>query len=818
MLKSIKMSSLLLVVFLLMTLLISSARVNAAETTFVPTEKTTGIVKNPGMGWVLYCDAFGQMTNASFPNYDKGVFYPDLFWQTFDNCGATAKANTFYLRAPWSFYEPSEGQYAWNDTSSNFHALVQGALDRGLRLAFRVYIDSQDSYQQATPQYVKNAGAKGYTNTFWTPYANDAVFLSKFKTFIAAFGAKYNDSSKVDFIDAMGLGAWGEGHNIRYDTTQTGPNLNYVLDNISSAYKAAFPGVLLGGQQGGSMASYAESAALSNKYDILRRDSIGMSQYFTSSDKAYYADMVARRGIPLFSENGWNYFAHDFAGYMSKNGNPFSNIRDMLVYCLNDAKEARANTFDLRVPEDAIEWMKNVDLVDDFIVNGGYRLVPVSFTFLDAINSNSYITIKNTWKNTGIGRMPNNRPEWNYKYKVAFALLDKVTEQPVYTSVTNIDPSDWLKGTNYEYDSYISFGNIPNGTYDFAYAIVDTTNGNKPDINLAITNAKASTGWYKIGSTTVAGIGSTAPLTKLPSYKLSENFSTTQGQNQWYYMQSNGTTYTNMTWNQANNNWKGDYTWNLISKLPSLHPDTNDTVIAWKAPSSGTVVLKGNPRKDNTGGGDGVNVKIVKNSSQLWPASGWQFIGATDKVGVIYNTTTYVYQNDIIYFIVNKNGNNSYDGTLWNPTIDYIPGTTTVNKANLATASATWGTSGGNISFINNNVLTDAWGSATGLTFPGYITLDFGSTSVSTSKLTLVTHYGQGQGITNVDVEYYNGTTWVTAVSNVGITWNLNTDTEEFKDIIFPAVTTTKIRLKVNNGNMQWNKIALNELQVLCAP
>lgn len=74
-----------------------------------PTEKCVGLVKNPGMGWVLYCDAFSQMVDPKFPNYNKGVFHPELFWKTFDECGATQKASIFYLRAPWSFFEPTKG-------------------------------------------------------------------------------------------------------------------------------------------------------------------------------------------------------------------------------------------------------------------------------------------------------------------------------------------------------------------------------------------------------------------------------------------------------------------------------------------------------------------------------------------------------------------------------------------------------------------------------------------------------------------------------------------------------------------------------------
>ncbi|GGI45827.1 hypothetical protein GCM10008018_14070 [Paenibacillus marchantiophytorum] len=137
------------------------------------------------------------------------------------------------------------------------------------------------------------------------------------------------------------------------------------------------------------------------------------------------------------------------------------------------------------------------------------------------------------------------------------------------------------------------------------------------------------------------------------------------------------------------------------------------------------------------------------------------------------------------------------------------------NAAASAAASTTFPAgNAGAITNINDNSDSTAWSSATSFTFPQYITLDFGSSSVTTSKLSLATHFGIGQGITNVDVEYFNGTSWAAALSNAAIAWGLNTSTVETRDVVFPTVTTSKMRLKVNNGNRQWGNIALNELRV----
>ncbi|CQR45955.1 bifunctional 2',3'-cyclic nucleotide 2'-phosphodiesterase/3'-nucleotidase precursor protein [Paraliobacillus sp. PM-2] len=795
----------------------------AAETnTYYPTEKTTGVVKNPAMGWVLYLDAFGQMTNGDMPDINKGVFDAELFWNAFDTSGATDKASIFYIRAPWSFFEPEEGKYAW-DHDPNYKKLINHALENDLNLAFRVYIDSQDSYQQATPEYVKTAGAKGYTNTFWTPYVNDQVFLDKLTKFIAAFGEEYDDPAKVDFIDGMGLGAWGEGHNIQVDSSQPG-NVNTAVETITTAYRNAFHHVLLGPQQGGALASHAEDLVLSNEYDILRRDSFGMPMYFTQTDVDYYVGKLLNEGIPLYAENGWNYFAHDFEGYMNRNGNPFSTIRSMLEASLGDALAARANTFDFRVPEDAQEWMKNEDLVDEFIDKGGYRFVPVSLTAPTSVESNNYFVVESNWKNTGIGKIPNNRPAWDYKYKVAYALLDTTTAAPVFTHVTDIDPSEWLKGSTYNYQSNVSFGNVPSGTYDFAYAIVDTTNGNKPAINLAITDEKTTSNWYKIGQTTVSGIEAMPPKPKFGHYKLSEDWGSVQGENQWYYLEGNTAPYSEMSWDEEGRHWRGSYQYNVMKPNAYIHPDDNNTVVGWKAPEEGEISIEANPRKQNTSCGDGINIKIVKDDTQIWPSQNeWQYLEASDDEGIIHNLSTTVDSDDMIYFIVNKNGTDACDGSIWDPTIKYKSGLESqpeqpepepelINVAPESKVSTNMGTSVGDITNILNDS-SDSWSSSNSATLPGYITFDLGDKYVDTEKITLAVTYGQGQGITNLDVQYHDGNEWVSILSDVSLQWNSNNSLLEEKDITFDSINTNKIRLKINEGNLTWNHIALTQVK-----
>jgi hypothetical protein len=100
------------------------------------------------------------------------------------------------------------------------------------------------------------------------------------------------------------------------------------------------------------------------------------------------------------------------------------------------------------------------------------------------------------WKNTGNGYLPNNIPNWNYKYKPAFALFD-LQGNLVQTWVDdNAEPSDWLHNTVHSYTYPVTFTDIPKGTYQWAVAIIDQTKDQQPGIKLAIKDKQEKKGWF----------------------------------------------------------------------------------------------------------------------------------------------------------------------------------------------------------------------------------------------------------------------------------------------------------------------------------
>jgi hypothetical protein len=160
-------------------------------------------------------------------------------------------------------------------------------------------------------------------------------------------------------------------------------------------------------------------------------------------------------------------------------------------------------------------------------------------------------------------------------------------------------------------------------------------------------------------------------------YKASEAYNTTKQGNQfWYYQDWNGSTYQNMTYNSSIDSWQGREEWSRIGfrGADKMHPGRSniDSVHTFEAPVNGTIAVTSLIKKYDRNGGDGVNVKIVHNDSQVWPATGWQHIAYNEENGVAANIQLDVEKGDYIRFILNQNIDISNDNTIWDPVITYL--------------------------------------------------------------------------------------------------------------------------------------------------
>ena len=144
-------------------------------------------------------------------------------------------------------------------------------------------------------------------------------------------------------------------------------------------------------------------------------------------------------------------------------------------------------------------------MVKEFIADGGYRLYPDKISLPENASSNGKVVLTHRWSNLGWGYCPTNLPQWNQKYKVAFALLDKTTEKSVKVFVDpNPEISDWVQGTPHTYKTELTLSDVTPGQYEWAVGIVDTTKDNAIGIIISARDEyQTEDGWVKLSDVTI---------------------------------------------------------------------------------------------------------------------------------------------------------------------------------------------------------------------------------------------------------------------------------------------------------------------------
>lgn len=476
------------------------------------------MLRNPLTGWVTYTGL--------------GDGLKDSFWEDYDNMESSKGnirvcdySNVLFIRAAWTYFNPEEGVYAWDDNCNTvearrFKMLVEGAKERNMMLAFSFICDSQDKHDNFSPDYVREAGAKGYVTTtgsvqVWSPYPDDPVFQEKFERFLHDFAAKYDDPQVTMFMSGTGLGKWGESHTVIYSTGDNTPReavTNWITDLYMKEFKNVpcfinYHRALL------ATASYTENPSeltyqliesAINKGWSLRNDAFGMKSYYKDWERSFASAHRYQR--PIIMEGGWVRTSH--GGSIKGDGYAdYAEVRQGEYY---EGKGANVNMMDLRYGSNTAmgetwSWFNEAyDLVEEFIAEGGYRLYPDKISVPVFPGGSDNVTITHRWSNLGWGYCPTNIPQWNQKYKVAFALLDKSSKQPVKVYVDS-EPclNDWIKGRPSTYETRFNMGGVQAGEYIWAVGLVDTTRDNEIGLQISAKGDITPDGWLQLTSVNV---------------------------------------------------------------------------------------------------------------------------------------------------------------------------------------------------------------------------------------------------------------------------------------------------------------------------
>jgi hypothetical protein len=485
-----------------------------ARTLSINPDRTT-VLKNPLNGWVMYVSATSDPsyfdTKINVPELGKDVLVRDY-------------VSACYIRTGWKAFNPADGKYAWDDPSTNLYKLIKRAEELEIPIAFRVVVDGRDQ-RENTPQFVFDAGAQYWLSDAKypdrkTPLAIDPVWRKYYEKFVKAFAERFNDPSVCAFIDAYGLGKWGEGHNVCYEqnnavSAKTSEYKADTMEWITKLYSSNFTKIPLvinyhrhighPVSEGAKAESDSETVlqiALDNGYS-LRSDAFGMNNNswgYNNWERTYVKKWEYK--VPVIMEGGWIVGQHSY--WNDELGYRKDHPEDVRKGEFDASAEAHVNMMDFRVGDETRSWFQtSFSLVERFISEGGYRLYPDRVSLPSTLKKGAGAKITHRWRNLGWGYLPNNIRQWNYKYKVAFALIDSEGKVAQLFIDDNCEPSDWRQGNPKEYTFDVK-ADVKAGIYLWAVAIVDTTLGNTPGIRLAA--AKLSTtedGWTKLANVTV---------------------------------------------------------------------------------------------------------------------------------------------------------------------------------------------------------------------------------------------------------------------------------------------------------------------------
>ena len=348
-----------------------------AGTVTVRPKDTGEALINPGMGLVHY-------------HYSNRLWAYGMHSKPGD-VDPLPGTSVVYMRVLWNDVEPREGEFRWDI----FDSVAQNWIRAGKQIAFRIICCNQT--ENATPDWVRNAGAKGILFKYlkddaeprWEPVYDDPVFLEKYTNFLKAFAARYDGDPSVAFVDIGSFGLYGEGHT--YTTSKLSQEVTERLAYIHiDLHRKLLPKTLLVIPD-----DFAGGSSTAPDHPLLK--------YARSLGIAYRDDSL------LCSRMGWK---HDHWGRLFAPTLPV--ILETGHYTLCDARgnwrkerileaveKHQASYFTFHgFPED----FRESHAAEIAIVNRrlGYRLMPAKVEFPDAVKMGELVEIAVEWANIGV--------------------------------------------------------------------------------------------------------------------------------------------------------------------------------------------------------------------------------------------------------------------------------------------------------------------------------------------------------------------------------------------------------------------------------
>ncbi len=368
-------------ILLITTVIGAPAATAEPDRVTVQPQDTRQALINPSMGWTLH-----YYSNI-ITNYGSRLAPSDL---VSDFPGMS----TIYLRVPWSFLEPNEGQFDW----SLLDTPAQRWIEVGKQIALRITC-SESWLRYATPKWVEQAGAKGYNFTpgkgtcddglFWEPDYGDPVFLKKLDAFLHVLATRYDGNPNVAFIDIGSYGVWGEGHTFSstrrtYDDSVKRKHIDLYRNHFQKTLLAlnddfVGPGVRAGRAP---LTDYAMAHGITLRDDSILVQPPPRSWYHAELARAFWPH------LPVILE-------HEHYG-PSKQKKAWSG-----ALLLKSVEDYHASYMSIHWwPRELLE--ENRPAIDQINLRLGYRLRLQQASWPQRVRLNQSFTFRSVWTNAGV--------------------------------------------------------------------------------------------------------------------------------------------------------------------------------------------------------------------------------------------------------------------------------------------------------------------------------------------------------------------------------------------------------------------------------
>lgn len=343
---------------------------------------------NPDMGWSFYFYSnFTENYGSKLEPSDTLDEFPGL--------------STVFMRIPWSFLEPEEGQFNW----AILDTPAQRWIARGKRIAINI-TSSENWTAYATPEWVRKAGAKGVWYEFgkgpskagqtaaawcWDPDFGDRIFLRKLENLVRALAQRYDGNPNVSYFHIGSYGLWGEGHTFMTSRVPDEKADKIVRKHID-VYTRHFRKTLL---------------AISD--DVVGHDKPGrqfpLTEYALSKGVSIHDDSILVQKPPrhwYHSEMAQEFWPtlpvileHEHYGSAKQRG---SWNKSLLLKAVEDYHASYMSIH--WWPH--IELEENRDIIDKINLRMGYRLQLREITWPEKVVIGEPFRITSTWANAGV--------------------------------------------------------------------------------------------------------------------------------------------------------------------------------------------------------------------------------------------------------------------------------------------------------------------------------------------------------------------------------------------------------------------------------